>query len=212
MCIRPSTAAPLLLEATFKFRSSLQLSACDGLVNRTTVNNYCLLTLLKVSCMTAEKTVRRWAAFVHCRWFKGHTAHATVDVIRNKVVRMYIFFPIKKNKIKYWRNGIYVLANNETAFLFVCFMSASLHKDIRDCPLRGRKKLHAAMKRSFAQQNNGWMKRRAFKMSDRRHCFDIYSNTKVSRFHAISVEQLQVPFSAPWYQFPTFVCRFSYTL
>lgn len=101
----------------FKFRATIQLAWCDGWVHRATINNYCLLTLLKVSWMTAEKTVRRWTVFADCCWSKGGTAHTERPVISDKLY-FYFFNIIKYN---YRKSRIFFLTNIDT--LHLCFLS-----------------------------------------------------------------------------------------
>lgn len=150
MCLCPPTDLLQLLEAYLNSKQPIQLAWYDGWVNRATINNYCLLTLLKVSWVTAEKTVRRWAVFADWCYFKDGTADTEKPVISDAALFSFLHF-----KTQLWEKWDFFFGKYwHCAFMLVCLVSVCLYEDIKESPCRGLK-MHVIVKRGFAQQNNG---------------------------------------------------------
>lgn len=144
-----SSARPLPLQLLEAYLNSKQ-PWYDGWVNRVTINNYCLLTLLKVSWVTAEKTVRRWAVFADCCYFKDGTADTEAPVISDAALFSFLHF-----KTQLWEKWDFFLANIGTLYLCLSVLCLCVcMRTSKKVPLEDWK-MHVIVKRGFAQQNNG---------------------------------------------------------
>lgn len=131
----------------FKFKATLTACLIWWLGNRATINNYCLLTLLKVSWVTAEKTVWRWAVFAGCCYFKDGTADTEKPVISDAALFSFLHF-----KIQLWEKwDFFFFANIGTVRLCLSVSCLCLlYEDIKESPLRGLKNACHCKKRFCA--------------------------------------------------------------